>query len=111
MDDIVALAKQFDAGDLDAGLMWARHNDLFNRSDRMLDVLNAASAEIAKLRSVITMMVQALEDWEEPDANDATRQWCDRFGTYLRGCVVARAAFEPEQWSIVKTYMGDAGED
>ena len=64
-------------------------------------LLGKKDTEIERLTAMATMMADAFEDWEEP-THDGTREWCSRFGTYLRGNVVALATFTEDEWSQVR---------
>ena len=65
-------------------------------------------AEIDRLRAVLTMVAESFEDWREPTPGSTTREWCERFNTYLRGCVVAQASFRPDQWAALREFMPNA---
>jgi len=69
----------------------------------MRDIL-ACYAERDRLRALLTMFVEAIDDYEEPDRDATTREWCGRFSTYLRGCVVGQFTLMPEEWAQLQEF-------
>jgi hypothetical protein len=64
-------------------------------------------AKALRFQSELQMIADSFEDWQEPQ-HDGSREWCGRFGTYLRGNVVAMATFTEEEWAKVRAHFDAA---
>jgi hypothetical protein len=54
--------------------------------------------EVKRLRRLLAVVYDSIDNYAEPDPNDPTRQWNCEFNAYHRGCVLFSGGMKPEEW-------------